>query len=211
MKFSVIIPTLWKSNRIFDMLETYIKADSIGEIIIIDNNKKYFEYFKQIPDKINLIQPETNIYVNPAWNHGIKISKFENICVVNDDLTFDVRVFDLLLSSNVLNNGIIGLSQTSYELKMNDNIILDEWKSGMDDWGWGCMIFLKRNMWVEIPDNIKVWFGDNFIKDVNPNPKWILKGLKVETEMSVTSDLKEFDEIKKMDQINYINYLRSIR
>lgn len=203
MKFTLVIPTLWKSNRILGMLDLYLQSESVGEIIIIDNNRKYFDYFTEVPHKITLIRPDENIYVNPAWNLGIGISKFETICLINDDITFDVRIFDLFLKEDVLKNGIIGLSQTSYSLNEGDDIILDAWRPGMNDWGWGCMIFLKRNMWVEIPDNIKVWYGDNFIKDRNPNPKWILKGLKVETEMSTTSDLDEFNEIKQQDRINY--------
>jgi hypothetical protein len=205
MKFTLVIPTLWKSNRIFGMLDLYLESDSIGEIILIDNNRKYFDYFTEIPHKITLIHPYENIYVNPAWNLGIGISKFENICLINDDITFDVRIFELFIKEDVLINGIIGLSETSFELKEGDNIILDQWQTGMNDWGWGCMIFLKKSMWVEIPNNIKVWYGDNFIKDRNPNPKWILKGLKVETEMSTTSDLDEFNKIKQQDRINYLN------
>jgi hypothetical protein len=203
MKFTLVIPTLWKSNRLLDMLNLYLQSDSVGEIIIIDNSRRYFDFFTEVPHKITLIQPDENIYVNPAWNLGIGISKFENICLLNDDVSFDVRIFDLFLKDDVLKNGIIGLSQTSYELTENGDIIIEKWQSGMNDGGWGCMIFLKKNMWVEIPNDIKIWCGDNFIKDINPTPKWILKGLKVETEMSTTSDLTEFDEVKMQDIQNY--------
>jgi hypothetical protein len=208
MKFTLVIPTLWKSNRFLDMLSLYLQSDSVGEIIIIDNSKEYFNHFSEVPHKITLIQPQENIYVNPAWNLGIGISKFDNICILNDDVSFDIRIFDLFLKDDVLKNGIIGLSQTSYELTEDGEIVLDPWSPGKNDWGWGCMIFLKKNMWIEIPNDIKIWYGDNFIKDRNPTPKWILRGLKVQTEMSTTSDLTEFDEIKNQDRHNYLKLFK---
>ena len=66
---------------------------------------------------------------------------------------------------------------------------------------------LKKSMWVDIPENIIVWYGDNFIKEINSVKKSILRGFKVETEMSTTTDLPELDEIKNQDRINYFNYL----
>jgi hypothetical protein len=211
MKFTLVIPTLWKSTRLLGMIEHYLQSEFVGEIILIDNSKGYFNHFSEVPHKITLIQPDENIYVNPAWNLGIDISKFENICLLNDDITFDVKIFELFSKEDVLTNGIIGLSQTSYELTENIEIKLDQWKPGMNDWGWGCLIFLKKNMWIEIPNDIKIWYGDNFIKDINLNPKWILRGLKVQTEMSTTSDLTEFDGVKRQDQQNYIKLFKNKR
>jgi hypothetical protein len=208
-KFTIIIPTLWKSTRLLGMLDHYLQSEFVGEIIIIDNSKGYFNHFSEVPHKITLIQPDDNIYVNPAWNLGIGISKFENICLLNDDITFDVKIFELFSKEDVLTNGIIGLSQSSYELSDNNDIAIDEWIRGNSYWGWGCMIFLKREMWIEIPNDIKIWYGDNFIQDINPNPKWVLRGLKVQTEMSTTSDLIEFDNVKKQDQIIFLKNLRS--
>jgi hypothetical protein len=68
---------------------------------------------------------------------------------------------------------------------------------------------LHKKYWIDIPENIKIWYGDNFIKDVNPAPKGILRNFKVETEMSTTSDEKEWDEVKKKDYEYFINYLRN--
>jgi hypothetical protein len=207
MKFTLVIPTLWKSNRLLGMIEHYLQSEFVGEIILIDNSKGYFNHFSEVPHKITLIQPDENIYVNPAWNLGIGISKFENICLLNDDITFDVKIFELLSNEDTLINGIIGISQNSYELIENTNLKLHQWQHGMNDWGWGCLIFLKKYMWVDIPNDIKIWYGDNFIKDINPNSKWILSGLKVQTEMSTTSDLKEFNQVKNLDHQNYLKLL----
>ena len=37
-KFSIIIPTMWKSDFLSDSISNYITSDLIDEIIIIDND-----------------------------------------------------------------------------------------------------------------------------------------------------------------------------
>ena len=95
-KFSVIIPTLWKSNRIHKLLSDLIKCQFVDEIILIDNAGKYFEYYEAL-DKVKLIQVKENIYVSPAWNLGIKIAKNEHIAICNDDINFNPNILGLFL------------------------------------------------------------------------------------------------------------------
>jgi len=208
-KFSVIIPTLWKSNRIHQLLRDLIDSQFVNEIILIDNAGKFFEYYEAL-DKVKLVQVEENIYVNPSWNLGIKIAKNDLIALVSDDINFNTNVFGVI-DENILDTfGIVGMGEGNYKEQIDETIgpYLDVWKPGVNDWGWGCMILLNKKNWIDIPDNIKIWYGDNIIKDVNPSPKACLRNFKVETEMSTTSDEKEWDDIKKQDYENFINYLR---
>ena len=210
VKYSIIIPTLWKSNRTHKLLSDLIKCQYVDEIILIDNASKFFEYYEAL-DKVKLVQVEENIYVNPAWNLGIKIAKNDLIALVNDDINFDTNIFGVI-DENVLNQfGIVGMGEDNYKEQIDDSKgpYLDVWKPGVNDWGWGCMILLDKKNWIDIPEDIKIWYGDNIIKDVNPSPKACLRNFKVETEMSTTSDEKEWDEVKKNDYENFINYLRN--
>jgi hypothetical protein len=210
IKYSIIIPTLWKSNRIHKLLWDLIKCDYVDEIILIDNAGKYFEYFEAL-DKVKLVQVEENIYVNPAWNLGIKVAKNDLVALINDDINFDTNIFGVI-DENILNTfGIVGMGEGNYKEQIDETKgpYLDIWQPGINDWGWGCFIMLNKKNWVEIPDNIKIWYGDNFIKDVNPITKSSLRNFKVETEMSTTSDGDEWNDRKKEDQINFINYLRN--
>ena len=61
------------------------------------------------------------------------------------------------------------------------------------------LLFLKKSHWIPIPEDMIVWYGDNFIKECNPYKKSILRGYRCETDMSTTCDLPELDEIKKQD------------
>ena len=210
VKYSVIIPTLWKSNRLHKLLFDLIKCDYVDEIILIDNAGKFFEYYEAL-DKVKLVQVEENIYVNPAWNLGIKIAKNDLIALVNDDINFDTNVFGVI-DENVLNQfGIVGMGEGNYKEEIDETKgpYLDVWQPGVNDWGWGCMILLNKKNWIDIPEDIKIWYGDNIIKDINPSPKACLRNFKVETEMSTTSDEKKWDDVKKKDYENFINYLRN--
>jgi len=209
VKYSVIIPTLWKSNRTDKLLKDLEECRYVDEIIIIDNASIYKT--DRTIDKIRMISFGENIYVNPAWNLGIKVAKNDLVALINDDINFDTNVFGVI-DENILNQfGIIGMGEDNYKEQMDETKgpYLDVWKPGVNDWGWGCFIMLNKKDWINIPDNIKIWYGDNIIKDVNPSQKACLRNFKVETEMSTTSDEKEWDDVKKKDYENFINYLRN--
>ena len=199
-KYSVIIPTLWKSNRIGKLLFSLIECEFVDEIILIDNAGKFFEYFEGL-DKVKLVQVEENIYVNPAWNLGIELAKNDLIALVNDDINFNPNIFGVIDESILSYVGIIGMGEGNYkdEIDKEKGSYIDIWEPGVNDWGWGCFIMLNKKNWIDIPDNIKIWYGDNFIKDVNPAPKSVLRNFKVETEMSTTSDGDEWNDRKKED------------
>lgn len=197
--YSVVIPTLWKSPRIHKLLSDLIECDSVGEIILIDNNKKFFETYEDL-DKVKLIQPEENLYVNPSWNLGIKLAQNNCVALLNDDINFNSGIFEAINDDILKQVGIIGMGQGNYELKDTQNEpYLQPWESGMNDGGWGCFILLHKTHWIDIPDQIKIWYGDNFIKDVNPAPKAVLRNFPVESEMSTTSDETVWDDVKKQD------------
>lgn len=209
-KYTVVIPTLWKSKRIHKLLRDLIGCEFVDEIILIDNAGKFFETYEAL-DKVKLVQVEENIYVNPAWNLGVKIAKNGCIALINDDINFDPNIFGVI-DSKVLNSmGIIGMGHGNYgnDFDNERGPYIDVWYTGVNDWGWGCFIMFDKKNWIDIPDNIKIWYGDNFIKDINPAAKGCLRNFKVETEMSTTSDETEWDIVKKQDYINFINYIKN--
>ena len=209
MKYSIIIPTLWKSNRTDKLLKDLEECEYVDEIIVIDNSSIY-ETDRTI-GKIRMVSKGENIYVNPAWNLGIELAKNECIALCNDDINFNPNIFGVIDESILTYVGIIGMGEGNYkdEMDKEKGSYIDIWEPGVNDWGWGCLIMLKKSHWLPIPNEIKIWYGDNIIKDVNSVSKGVLRNFKVETEMSTTSDETEWDEIKKKDYENFINYLRN--
>jgi len=197
--FSVVIPTLWKSPRIHKLLSDLIECNNVGEIILIDNSSEFFNHYESL-DKVTLIQPPENLYVNPSWNLGVKLAKNDCIALLNDDINFNSVIFEILNEDILKQAGIIGMGQGNYELKdIQNEPYLQPWEPGINDGGWGCFIIFHKTHWIDIPHEIKIWYGDNFIKDVNPSPKSILRNFPIESEMSTTSDEKIWDEVKNQD------------
>jgi len=207
-KYSIILPTLWKSDRTKRLLVDLQECEYVDEIIIIDNS--YDGYQDTVVGKIRFVSFGGNIYVNPAWNKGIELARNNQIALLNDDINFNPNIFEVI-TNDVLNQfGIIGMGEGNYKsLNIEGDPILEVWQSGVNDWGWGCFIMLNKKDWIDIPNDIKIWYGDNIIKDVNPSPKAVLRNFRVDTEMSTTSDETEWDEIKKEDYKNFINYLKN--
>lgn len=208
MKYSVIIPTLWKSNRIGKLLFDLIKCEFVDEIVLIDNGGKFFEYFEAL-DKVKLVQVDENIYVNPAWNLGVKIASNNSIALVNDDINFNPNIFGVITEDVLSEYGIIGQSQFNYKGNNSDEPVLEKWTGATRDWGWGCLIMFDKNNWVDIPDNIKIWYGDDYIFKCNPATKSTMKNFNIETEMSTTSDEPIWDDRKKEDYNNFINHINN--
>ena len=40
---------------------------------------------------------------------------------------------------------------------------IQRWQSGIDESGWVCLLFTLKSHCIKIPDDLFVWFGDNFI------------------------------------------------
>jgi hypothetical protein len=207
-KYSVIIPTLWKSNRIGKLLFDLIKCEFVDEIILIDNGGKFFEYYEAL-DKVKLVQTGENIYVNPAWNLGVKLAKNNSIALVNDDINFNPNIFGVITNDILLEYGIIGQSEYNYKGNNTDEPILEKWNGKIRDWGWGCLIMFDKQNWIDIPDDIKIWYGDDYIFKCNLSTKSTMKNFNIETEMSTTSDEGVWNSVKEQDKINFINHIRN--
>lgn len=209
-KFSIVIPTLWKSDRTKKLLSDLSECEYVDEIIVIDNTLT--DATDNTIGKIRTVSFGENIYVNPAWNWGIHHAKNASIALINDDINFNPNIFEVI-TKDVLNQfGIIGMGEGNYKsLNIDGDPILEVWQPGVNDWGWGCFIMLNRKYWIDIPNNIKIWYGDNVIKDLNPSPKAVLRNFRVDTEMSTTSDEPIWNERKKEDYENFINYLRNAK
>jgi hypothetical protein len=205
--FSIVIPTLWKSPRIHNLLSNLIECNNVGEIILIDNSSEFFNYYEAL-DKVKLIQPKENLYVNPSWNLGVKLAQYDYIGLCNDDLEFDSSIFDFItLNPEIVLDKIVGMHSENYHINFLNGINLRP--TNNRNWGWGCLILFEKKNWIPIPENIRVWYGDDFIFNNNPVQCYNLEGFPIQTEMSTTSDQEVFNEIKKQDQINYNQWKNS--
>lgn len=200
IQFSVIIPTLWYSDRIFKLLEDLERCNEVGEIILIDNNNKCPILNNS---KLKVISTNTNSYVNPAWNIGVEFAKYEYIALCNDDINFNTDVFSTLLIP-LKSYGIIGQSTNNYYLKEEMEIASVTPLTTRPS-GWGCLIFTTKSNWKPIPSFLKIACGDDYLIDNISNPG-ILSNFKVESEISTTSIRGEFFSTQEQDAQLYKKY-----
>ena len=197
-KYSIIIPTLWKSDRTKQLIDDLQACEYVDEIIIIDNS--YDGYQDTLVEKIRFVSFGGNIYVSPAWNRGVELAKNEYIAICNDDVNFNPNIFGLFLANEV--EGIVGQASDNYN-KPYDMIPGLGKLEGIRPWGWGSLLLTQKKYWIPIPEELKVWYNDDFMTEINPCTKWVLHNFTILTEMSTTSDLAEFNAIKENDRIEW--------
>ena len=195
-KFTIIIPTLWKSKKTFDALMEYERSKYVGEIILIDNkpsNKIDLSSFS----KIRYFPQEKNIFVNPAWNLGYSLSNHK-IIIANDDLIVK-NIDNVLKKINEHDFDILGIDLK--EINNDKAIRINKIDKMPFNQGYGCFMYIKN--YILIPEQMKIWYGDNMLFDF-AKKRGALENCNVDAEISKTvkSD-KKFKEIGIKDGMTY--------
>ena len=195
-KFTAIIPTMWRCQDITQrLLINLIEHPLVGEIILINNDRlRTPEWDLLNNQKINMMSMYENIGVNPAWNMGVEHSNYDLLCIINDDIVFDPKVFDkiepLMYASDAGAFGIInGDPAMGQPAKTDGSIDFLEWKPGMIIHCFGQLMFTHKKNWVTIPDGLLINFGDDVIFHSplqNGKKNYLIHNIDFETPMSAT-------------------------
>jgi glycosyltransferase involved in cell wall biosynthesis len=209
-KFSVIIPTMWKSEYTIELLQRYSQSKYVGEVILINNNEAETPQISK-HDKLKVITPKDNIYVNPAWNLGIELSSNKNITISNDDILFDIDEYYQYLeqTKEILELGFIGSHSDNYTLTESKDVKIELYDNKNNVGGWGCLFSFSKELWKPIPEVLKIWYGDNWIHGTNQLILQ-LRGLTIQTRMSTTSDLDEVRDVRDNDTIQWHKLLNNL-
>ncbi len=190
---------MWFSSKLECLIEELIKSELVEEIIIIDNNTLSNNKTKIVSEKLKVLSQKENIFVNPAWNLGVEISKNENIIISNDDLCI-TNINKVLLEILNTNFDFIGLDYQN--INNNDGVIITKTSGGMTK-GFGCFMFIKKNKYIKIPENIKIWFGDTILyNNIENKGKLSCDNFTIELSKTIKSMSNSLETIKQ-DEINY--------
>lgn len=204
---SVVMPTMWVPKTALDTIKLISNNKHVGEIIIIDNASELNMDLNGI-DKIVHIKEPTNTFVNPAWNKGVRLAKYDKIFLANDDIITDWSLLDILYPYITEEVGIIGPAGECWDPKKTPkNGIIEFSEISSRQACYGCAMFFHKKSYTPIPEEIKVHFGDDWIfnKSNKPNlqfSNWVLTG-----ESEQTSGKDEFNMIKNQDKENYYKLL----
>jgi len=206
--FSVIIPTMWRSNKTSKLLKDLYDSKYIHEILIIDNDvtAKNID-LDQYKDKIKYYPQTKNIYVNPAWNLGVSLSQNDLLCICNDDINFDVDDYIQFILPNILKLGIFGANIRPYHkvtqdllYKINDDRIT---RAALSTQGFGMLMFINKRNWIDIPTGLKIWFGDDWLTGKHKNIYSVNMVKTINADKHTTASSPELKEILKLDRIEW--------
>ena len=174
-KISIIIPTMWRSDKILKMLPIYEKCDLVKEVIIIDNDPKLTPNLK-LYNKVLYYTNGENIYVNPAWNLGYTLSS-NQVILANDDIIINDldKVLTLLMNTDY---DIVGISLE----KTNEGLVIEPIEKFPAN-SYGCFMYIKQYQY--IPEKYKIWYGDQFLFEVSKK-RGLLKNTNLITNVSET-------------------------
>ena len=213
--FSIIIPTMQKDVEILNKLVFELDNSSlVDEILIIDNSTKGFLSNSK---KVRVIVPKKNLFVNPAWNLGVREAKNKIVGIFNDDILLPLNFIEEV--NNFIQKtpdfGIIGLDSTyirNYEKKdfetypNNSKLTFKLFDKTIYTEYFGSAFFIKKENYYEIPKNIKVWCGDNYLlkKNIDNNKTcYEIKNVEIKHLKSMTVGNKKFEKICEKDVYNY--------
>lgn len=169
-KFSIVVPTMWKYPPFLDFLKDLVEFPLITDIIIFNNNVDETPTDPILKhSKILLIHNSKNIFVNPAFNRGVELAQEDNVCLINDDIIFDLRVFYRVPQVLSEHSGVVGICPGLAEYNQppitSGAIRFVPWQPGNHTFGFGCLMFINKGWWIPIPNEFVLYFGDNWIFD----------------------------------------------
>ncbi len=215
-----IMPTIWKAEEIYKSISEFKRVNNKDtELIIIDNTHSDFH---DDDPRIIVVKCSNNIFVNPAWNLGVKLAKNKYICLINDDIYFNYTTlfnnFKKFVQQNP-NLGLIGFNEnsrtkgTSETLNGdNDDLILVD-TTGIVPFAFGCCLFLKKEDYVNIYEDCKIFYGDTLlivsIIDINKKRMYYIDNLISKGRISASSDF--YPKGMESDQIIFDKQYKNIR
>ena len=175
---SIVIPTVWGHEPFCRFLEHVVELPVVGEIILINNNvDKTPDHSVLSNHKVQMHNQKENIFVNPAWNLGVSLAKNNTVCILSDDVLVDLRIFfeadrfiskDIGLLSIGINHQLFRAQNNQFDDVDPANLILTgdlkirASTKGPHTTGMGSLFFIHKDNWIDIPDSLKVYWGDTW-------------------------------------------------
>ncbi len=196
---SAVIPTLLKDRKLLVKLLKNLEADDkVSEIIVINNSQKDIDFNVS---KLRIIEPKENIFVNPAWNLGVKESKSDIVVLLNDDIiipdNFCTEISKIITSDmGILGMDINNITETHdmFSVKIEKGDIKLK-PVNYRPAGFGVAMFFFKTSYSQIPEQMLVYCGDDWIVNENKKNKkqnYLISGQKIIHYGSLSSgDLKK--------------------
>lgn len=202
------MPTMWRGRGVDSLLSHYKLLDlsTVGELIIIDNACSIARAPRH--PKVRHYPQMENIFVNPAWNLGVSLAKFDMICLLSDDVIFDPSILEQIDPTDY---GVIGLDNSCD--RGTDGHIATKKAQLVPTVGsftkyertFGALMFLLKKNYYPIPQGFKIFFGDVWLYHQNwaaRRTNACITNIDVVMTRGTTSMSSEMANIVASDQAN---------
>lgn len=145
----------------------YRRVPFIKEVIIIKNHNGFDTSAMEKDPFIRILNNGTNLFVNPSWNLGVAEARYENIILANDDIYIpNISRVVPALEYELEPGKIIGASRNCFEQKRErPPCELAIHKAERQTYGFGVFMAMKKQSYKQIPNELKVWYGDTILFD----------------------------------------------
>jgi FkbM family methyltransferase len=167
--FSVVTLTMWRAPEVFQRaLDGYIAHNLVEEVILINNDVSKTPDWSQLRHpKVKIFNQRENIKVNPGWNLGVTLAKNDKLCIANDDIEFDIRLFDKIYGRVIPELGahgiITGEAHFNQPPTTDGSISFKRWYPGDIIHCFGQLMFVHKANWIPIRPELEIYFGDDTI------------------------------------------------
>lgn len=173
---TVIIPTMWKYRPFLQFLPHILDSACVSQVILIDNDSDARPKLPELwsHEKLHMVSHGKNLLVNPSWNLGVQLAQTEKLCILNDDVIFDTRIFSLI--SPVMDSENFGVAgahpgeEHLFQQPFRDGLIdIVPWENPPPGrshgylFGFGTLFFINKSKWVPIPDSFPIYYGDDWV------------------------------------------------
>ena len=213
-KISIVIPTLQKNIEMLNNLVRNLETDeAVSEILVIDNSCKGYTLECA---KLRVIVPEENLFVNPSWNLGVKEAKEEVVALLNDDVTLPYSFCSRVIEKMTPDMGIVGFHRDFIDnipqvMPIPDSTELTLEKATGRCGFFGITMFFYKTSYVEIPEDIKIFWGDDWLYYQNKKLKrenYFIVNQRIYHWGSLSSTDKVVNPYSKKDSKLYRKYTR---
>ena len=195
-EFSVIIPTLQRAKELRELVEQCAAHPLVLEVLVINNAPQPLHWESR---KVRVLQQAENIYVNPAWNLGAREARGKYLAIVNDDVLFDGAAFDAA-ARGLKWFGIVGPDRSAFTLAAPGKVRLRPARKSAAMFGFGTFMCMRRRDYDPIPEQMRIWGGDDWLIARQSRPPGVILGVPFRTEMGTTSSSPEAQALRAQEQ-----------
>jgi len=187
---------MWQGRGCLQSMKDIVKQESVGELIVIDNTEASVTINEKIPKLVH-IKEGRNTYVNPAWNKGYRLAKFDKLLFVNDDVQTNWGFINAIEEYITEDRGMIGAGVSCWQGPHHGGGVVP---INNRPNCYGCVFAIHKNSYVEIPEDLKIHYGDDWLFTKSGKPNYEIVGWQMGGESEQTSGQIQFHPVKEADK-----------